>query len=367
MTDYFTLHHREIYFADLRDPAYRPTAEIDGYAERVIELVRAWLLGADSFTIRTSGSTGPAKGIELTRAQLVASAKRSVEALGLMAGDAALVCLNVETVGGLLGLIRAIEYDLPLTVIEPTADVLTATGPDARFATASLVPLQLQAVLHHGGAGQAWLNRMKAVLIGGAPLTGTQEEALQDIEAPIFHTYGMTETASHVALRRLNGPERDDAFTALPGIDLALSEVGALRIRADVTRHEWLQTTDRAELLDGRRFRWLGRLDDVINSGGVKVDARRVQQAVEVAAATLGLRHEALVVGLPDEKYGERVVAVLAGEPLPESTLAALHTQLAEALSRYELPKEIQIVPEWPRLASGKVDRQQLRRQLATN
>lgn len=364
MSDFFTLHHREVYFADLRDPAYRPPAEIDGYEGRVIELVREWLLEAETFAIRTSGSTGPAKGIELTRAQLAASARRSVEALGLTAGDAALVCLNVETVGGLLGLVRAIEHDLPLTVIEPTADVLTAVGKDSRFATTSLVPLQLQAVLHHGAEGRAWLNGMKAVLIGGAPLPAAQEEALQAIAAPIFHTYGMTETASHVALRRLNGPERDDAFTALPKIELALSDEGALRIRADVTRREWLQTTDRAELLDGRRFRWLGRLDDVINSGGVKVDARRVQQAVEVAAATLGLRHEALVLGLPDEKFGERVVAVLAGELLAESTLATLRTQLAEGLDRYELPKEFKVVPAWPRLPSGKVDRQELRRQL---
>ncbi len=366
MPAFFTLNRQEIYFADLHDPAYRPPAALDGYAARVIELVREWLLGAEEFVIRTSGSTGPAKAISISRGRLAASARRSVAALKLEPGDAALVCLNVETVGGLLGLIRAVEHRLPLTVIEPVSDVLTAAGPASKFATASLVPMQIRAVLAHGDAGYAWLNRMKAVLVGGAAVPAALEEALQAVKAPVFHTYGMTETVSHVALRQLNGPEKANFFTALPGIAVRSGANDALEIRADVTGNQWLTTTDRAELLPTEgQFRWLGRLDEVINSGGVKVDAGRVRQVAEVAAATLQLPHEVLVIGVADATYGERVTLVLIGPALPPDIKMRVQTTLAEGLTRYEVPKDIRVVSTLPRLASGKPDGQQLRGLLA--
>lgn len=372
--DYFTLHHRAIHFADLLDPAYRPPAEINGYEGRVIELVREWLLGAEEFVIRSSGSTGPAKAIPLTRSQLAASAKRSIEALRLAAGDPALVCLNVETVGGLLGLIRALQHELPLTVIEPTADVLTAAGVDSHFATVSLVPLQLREVLLHGRTGRRWLSWMKAVLVGGGPVPPNLAQDLYDVTTAVYHTYGMTETASHVALRRLDMPHATDYFTAMAGVEVRLGENDALEVRADVTRHAWLTTTDRGELLPpdpttgAARFRWLGRLDDVINSGGVKVDAARVRQVLDVTLAELRLPHTALIVGVPDERLGERLTAVLVGEQLAPDTLDFILGKLRDRLDRYEVPKEIRLLSpdELPRLPSGKPDGRGLAAKLAS-
>lgn len=327
-----------------------------------LAVIGAWLGGAGTFPLRSSGSTGAPKDIRLTRAQLLASAGRSVAALGLVPGDATLVCLSVGTAGGLLGVVRALAFDLPLTVIDPVSDPLAVVGQASRFATVSLVPMQMQAVLAHGAAGVAWLDRMRAVLIGGAAVPPALETALQAVTAPVYHTYGMTETASHVALRRLNGPTRTDYFTALPGIELRLGPNGALDIRADVTHHEWLRTTDRAELLGGGRFRWLGRLDDVLNSGGVKVDAARVQRAVEETLAALDLApYDVCVMGVPDPRLGEQVMAWLGGPPLTDAQLAELRAALTSRLTRYEVPKAFRVLPELPRLPGGKVDRTALR------
>ncbi len=352
----FTLNGRRITF--IRLATARPASSADAAP---LALIRAWRAGAGTFPLRSSGSTGAPKEILLTRAQLRASAARSVAALGLVAGDATLVCLSVGTAGGLLGVVRALEFDLPLTIIDPVSDVLAVVGADSVFATVSLVPLQVQAVLAHGAAGVAWLNRMKAVLVGGAAVSAALETALQAVAAPVYHTYGMTETASHVALRRLNGAERADFFTALPGIEIRVNADEALEIRADVTGHQWLTTTDRAELLDETRFRWLGRLDDVINSGGVKVDAARVQRVLETAVAALGLAHDVAVVGAPDPRFGERVVAWLGGPPLTERQTTALRVTLTSELTRYEVPKELRVLPALPRLPGGKVDRLALR------
>ena len=202
---------------------------------------------------------------------------------------------------------------------------------------------------------------MKAVLVGGAAVSAALETALQPVTAPVYHTYGMTETASHVALRRLNGPAWADFFTALPGVEIRLNDQEALEIRADVTQGEWLTTTDRAEILGENRFRWLGRLDDIINSGGVKVDAARVQRVVEEIVAARGLGYEVAVMGVADARLGERVVAWLGGPALTAATIDELRTGLTSALGRYEVPKELLIVPALPRLPGGKVDRQGLR------
>ena len=352
----FQLNHRLIAWADVATTPPLTPAEAPALA-----VVRAWLAGAGTFPLRSSGSTGTPKEIELTRAQLLASATRSVAALGLTAGDPTLVCLSVGTAGGLLGVVRALAFDLPLTIIDPVADPLAATG-GAAFATVSLVPLQLRAVLAHGAAGGVWLNLMKAVLIGGAAVPPDLEAAVQAVAAPVYHTYGMTETASHVALRRLNGPTRAAYFTALPGVEIRVNAAGALEISADVTGHQWLPTTDRAELLDSARFRWLGRLDDIINSGGVKVDAAKVQRVLEEALAARGLPHEVVVVGVPDARLGERVEAWLGGPPLTAAVRRALRAALTSALGRYEVPKALRVRAALPRLPGGKVDRRALRR-----
>ena len=356
LPDSLLLNGREFRYDDIRQyPANSPT-DLNGYEARVLDFVRQWLNGALEFGLQTSGSTGQPQRVSMQRRQLEASARRTGDYFDLGPGERMLVCLNCEFVGGLMMLVRGLERHMHLTIVEPQADPLALVPPDARFDFTSFVPLQLRAVLAAGHAPR--LNQMKGILVGGASVDKALEKQLQQLTVPVYLTYGMTETASHIALRRLNGPQATPHYRALPGIHLGQDARGCLTIRADVTNDQLITTNDRVQLLDEHTFEWLGRADFVINSGGVKVQAEKVELLLEVAQAELGLPHRrAFVAARPDERLGEQVTAYLEGAPLPQEQEQQLLSLLRKRLSKYERPRQLIYVPEFHTTASGKLDR----------
>jgi O-succinylbenzoic acid--CoA ligase len=332
-----------------------PHAQLNGYEAKVLELLRQWLTGAQEFGLRTSGSTGQPQLIVLKRRQLAASAARTGDYFDLGPGDRALVCLNCEFIGGKMMLVRGLERHLHLTVVEPHADPFDFVPAEAEFDFAAFVPLQLRAVLAAGQASR--LDKMRAILVGGAGVEPSLLAEIQKLKVPVYLTYGMTETASHMALRRLNGPQASPHYRVLPGLHLGQDERGCLTVRGDVTDDKLIVTNDRIELLDKHTFDWLGRVDFVINSGGVKVQAEKVEQVLDVALAELGQSRRAFVAGRPDERLGQAVTAFVEGEALPATAEKRLLALLAERLGRYEVPKAVVYVPAFKATASGKLDR----------
>ncbi len=349
------LNGRNFAYAALRQYPAPTGGPLNGYEARVLERVREWLTGSQEFVLTTSGSTGPPAPISLRRRQLEASARRTGDFFDLGPGDRALVCLNCEYIGGLMMLVRGLERQLHLTVVEPQADPFALVAADEEFDFAAFVPLQLRAVLAAGHAAR--LNRMKTVLVGGAPVDAALLGALQALTVPVFLTYGMTETCSHVALRRLNGPRAAPGFRVLTGIAAGQDERGCLTLRGDVTDDQLVVTNDRVTLLDAHTFEWLGRADFVINSGGVKVPAEKVELVLDVALSEIGAPRRCFVAGRPDARLGEAVTAFVEGPPLPPPAAARLHALLAARLGRYERPREVVFVPEFQTTATGKLDR----------
>jgi O-succinylbenzoic acid--CoA ligase len=244
---------------------------------------------------------------------------------------------------------------------------LAQVAPSSRFAFTAMVPLQLQETLHGAPHELAMLDGMKGILIGGAPLSRILEDQLQRVKAPLYHTYGMTETVSHVALKRLNGPQRSDRFVPFDGVRLEQDERGCLTITSALTRGETLHTNDLVELYDNGTFRWLGRLDNVINSGGIKVQVEKVETAIEtwLARYQAGLyaARRFFVGALSDPRLGQTVVAVIEGEPFgggptmsPEMT-TVLRQALQLALTAYEIPRQWHFVPRLLETPTGKIDR----------
>ncbi|GAB4043559.1 AMP-binding protein [Spirosoma litoris] len=345
------------------------------YEEEALAFCRAWLSGQEEFTLYTSGSTGTPKPIQLTRAQMQASARLTGQTLGLQSGDTALVCLNIHYVAGVMMLVRGMELGLPLAIVEPTGNPLSDfKATDNHFAFTALVPLQLQTILEKNDADQlAILNGMKAILVGGAATSPTLERALQVITAPVYATYGMTESVSHIALRRLNGPAASDLFTALAGVDLGTDERGCLHITSAATNFERIQTNDVVELVDPMHFRLLGRADRVINSGGVKVQPEQVEQLIHNVLGSLHSENYSgrfFVTGLADERLGQRVVVLYergargtehesrknADSSLDGVTWATIQATVREKLGPYAVPKEIIFVDQFLETPTGKVD-----------
>jgi O-succinylbenzoic acid--CoA ligase len=364
--DALVLNGKIFYFDEIAAYSFRNSIPINGYEAKVLEFCRDWLTGVQEFSIRTSGSTGPAKLIVLPREQLEASAQRTIRLLGLAPGDRVLVCINTEYIGGMMLLVRGLLGHLPLTILEPTAHPAGALLEGPPFAFASFVPLQLHSLLTHQPDLRPTLNQMKAILVGGAPVQGALQRLVQDLQAPVYHTYGMTETASHIGLRRLNGPQPEEAYAVPPEISLGQDDRGCLTIQGDVTGHDVLTTHDLVELLPENRFRWLGRVDNTLNSGGYKVQVEKVETALAAALAGHHLDRRLAVIGLPDERLGQRVVAIMEGDPLPGETEATLLQALRTGLHPYEVPKEFHYQQQLHQTTTGKLDRIGILQQLQT-
>jgi O-succinylbenzoic acid--CoA ligase len=348
------LNGREFSYESIRQTPTPHTA-LNGYEAKVLELVREWLSGAYEFGLRTSGSTGQPQLIVLKRRQLAASAARTGDYFDLGPGDRALVCLNCDFIGGKMMLVRGLERNMHLTIVEPHADPFDFVPAEEEFDFAAFVPLQLRAVLAAGRSNR--LNKMRAILVGGAGVEPSLLREVEQLKVPVYLTYGMTETASHMALRRLNGPQASPHYRVLPGLHLGQDERGCLTVRGDVTDDQLIVTNDHIELVDKHTFDWLGRVDFVINSGGVKVQAEKVELVLDVALAELGESRRAFVAGQADERLGQAVTAYVEGSPLRTPAEQRLLELLRERLGKYELPKRVVYIPTFQTTASGKLDR----------
>ena len=348
--------------APLTTAALRQTSRVEdteGYADLPPPLQRAlafcwqWLQGRTSFLVPTSGSTGPPKTIELTRQQMVTSVRNTQRALSLTSDQTTLLGLDPAYIGGMMALCRALEIGMDVVGIPPSTHPLEELPVQPTFL--AMVPLQLQSWLE---SDLATLNAAHAILVGGAPVSPDVEKRIvANINTPIYSTYGMTETASHVALRALNGPDAHDTFRVLGDTVIGSDARGCLTLRGSVTQQKLVVTNDQVALVDERHFRWLGRHDWVINSGGVKVSPEPVEQAV--AMQWPATPPPLLVVGLPDERLGQRVVLVVEGPAPAKSDQQPLLRAVAKKVPRYHAPREIYYVAVIPRTPTGKLSRRE--------
>ncbi|GAB3922370.1 AMP-binding protein [Larkinella terrae] len=331
------------------------------YDAKAIAFCRAWISGQSTFALYTSGSTGAPKPISLSRRQMVASARLTGQTFGLKPGDQALVCLNVDYIAGVMMLVRGLELDLVMTVIEPTSNPIRLLSADSELiAFAAFVPLQMQTMLEEPAETLPVLNKMKAILVGGAAVDRTLADRLQVIDAPVFSTYGMTETVSHIAIRRLNGPHRTEVFTALTGVEIGTDDRNCLNIKAAATDFEIVQTNDVVELVDSRHFRLLGRADSIINSGGVKIQPERVEEIIARVLANEGIANRYFIYGLPDERLGQQVALFLEKQEWSENRLENIKTAIREEMGPYALPKKIVTVPVFKETSTGKIDKKEI-------
>jgi O-succinylbenzoic acid--CoA ligase len=325
-----------------------------------------WLNGQGHFVLRTSGSTGPPKPISIDRMQMEASAEATIRVLGLHPGDKALVCLNTAYIGGMMMLVRGMVAGMDLLLAPPEGNPLAGLPPGWQPDFSAMVPLQLARALEQEASRRA-LGQMRALIVGGAPVGQALEERIQMLETPIYSTYGMTETVSHVALRRLNGPERSHSYRLMPEVEVGQDGRGCLRVRGAVTMGKWVQTNDLVRLMPGREaFEWFGRADQVVNTGGIKVPVAMVEEAVEQWMAQAGRQGRMVALGLPHDLLGEQVTLVWEGSEAPnwaQELLAGLH----EHLPMYYAPKAVMALEPFPQTPTGKIDREAIRWQLIPN
>ena len=264
---------------------------------------------------------------------------------GLMPGKKALLCLPLRYIAGKMMVVRALVSGCELILAEPSSAPLAKLSEIIDFAP--LVPMQM-AHTRKMPNGAEQLARVRHILLGGGFVDASLTEALQHLPSHVYASYGMTETLSHIALRHVNGKYSSEWYTPLQGVTVKLSVDDTLEITVPHIGVQHLTTNDLAEIAEDGRFRILGRRDSVINSGGVKIQAEEVEQAL-TAATGLTL----LVLPAPHLELGECVTLLWEGTPEAEAALqAAIST-----LPPYHRPRIIRNVPQIPRTDTGKLSR----------
>lgn len=309
--------------------------------QKVLDFIEEWNAPSQEIRVKTSGSTGKPKEIILQKKHMIASAKATGNFLGLKKGDSALLCLSMNTIGGRMMVVRSLVLNLELIVSDVTSTPLSGINSDIEFA--AMVPMQVQqSLIEHPEK----VNKISKIIVGGGPVSNELINQLQGISSKVYHTFGMTETISHIAMRSLNQPLLDK-FKCLPGITIDQKE-GSLVITAPEIGVHQLETNDAVNIISQTAFHWLGRTDFVINSGGIKLHPEEIESKL----ATL-ISSPFFVYGAPSEQLGEKLILMIASL----KNLGLSKADFAISLEKYAIPKEIRYVDHFEYTHSGKINR----------
>lgn len=315
-----------------------------------LDFCRQWLNGTDAFEIRTSGSTGTPKTIRLQRSWMAWSAARTAEQLQATQKDHLLLCLSTTAIGGLMVLVRAMEWGCDITVTEPSPDPMALLPDKHPYTITSLVAMQLANALQHPFQKEK-IQQFRHIVLGGSPVLPSLAAQLPALQPTVWHSYGMTETCSHIALKKLNGSQPDPHFVPFGELQLRLNADQCLEINSPANGNTWLMTNDLATIFPDGTFDIQGRKDDTIISGGVKIPLAVIEQA-----ASAHFNGQLFAAGVPDDTWGQKLVLVI--EQAPDTALAnRILTGMKKQLPRYHVPKAIIFAPRFLLTASGKTDK----------
>ena len=302
--------------------------------------------------VKTSGSTGEPKRMLVEKRRMLNSARITCDFLGLKPGDTALLCMSTDYIAGKMMVVRSIERGLRLIEVEPCghplADNYQLSTIHSQLNFAAMVPMQVYNSLQVP-AEKERLMAIRHLIIGGGAIDEAMEAELRSFPNAVWSTYGMTETLSHIALRRISGPEASEWYTPFPTVKLSTNDEGCLVIDAPEVCAQTLVTNDIVELKPDARFRIRGRKDNVICSGGIKIQIEEVEQALKKY-----VRVPYIISKRKDPKFGEIVVLLTEGDT------AQVQTICQQVLPKYHQPKLYLKIDKIPLTETGKPARKKI-------
>jgi len=321
---------------DLCRVAYSFIKEGEDFEKPVGDFLLDWFDSKDYIEMQTSGTTGAPKTISVSKQAMVHSALATGDFFDLQPGNKALHCLPVKYVAGKMMLVRAMILGFDLDFVAPSSHPLSHNETEYDFV--AMVPLQAQNSLTE-------LKKVKKAIVGGASINKTLEKQLLKLPTQVYETYGMTETITHIAARKLG----EKAFTVLPDVTISYDDRNCLVIHAPRISDDVIVTNDIVELVNENQFIFLGRMDNVINSGGIKL----IPEQIEHKLANK-IHQRFFIASKPDLELGEKVILVVEGD---KQLFDDNH--LYEDLDKYEKPKEIVFVPKFKETTTGKILRKE--------
>lgn len=323
------------------------------FLQNLEAFLEEWNNSSPTLEVHTSGSTGAPKALQVEKKRMIASARQTCRFLGLKEGDTALLCMPLQYIAGKMVVVRSLIAGLELIPIAPCGHPLATLNQAPHFA--AMTPMQVYNSLQEEKE-KSLLKNINQLIIGGGAIDTTLAHELKNFPHHVWSTYGMTETLSHIALRRLNGSEASDWYTPFEGVRIRLSDEGTLAIHAPEVCPDELITNDLAEINATGQFRILGRKDNTINSGGVKI---QIEQLEEQLKTVLNVPFQ--ITSAPDKKFGE--VVVLLYEGTDEADIPSICQQ---TLPSYRVPKHYLSIDKLPTTGTGKPDRASAKRYCQT-
>ncbi|MEW7293037.1 AMP-binding protein [Aquimarina sp. 2304DJ70-9] len=344
----FTINSHSLNRDGLKRLAYNFIKEGEVYEQEAGSFLLDWLSDKDHIVVQTSGSTGKPKKIKVFKQHMINSAKATGKFFKVEEETTALLCLSANYIAGKMMLVRAMVLGWKIDLVPPRTNPLDTVYKQYDFC--AMVPLQLDNSINR-------LHLIKKMIVGGGAVSEHLKELIQGVKTKVFETYGMTETVSHIAARRINPKKKDkkDArfFKALPNITLNIDDRNCLLIKAPQLHSETIVTNDVVDLKTYKKFLWKGRFDNVINSGGVKLYPEEIETKLQLL-----IGHRFFISSIPDVTLGDRLVLIIERD---YDKIAYLTIQEAihslEILSKFEIPKEIYFLPQFVETDNGKVQR----------
>lgn len=321
---------------DLCRVAYSFIKEGEDFEKPVGSFLLDWFDDRSYIEINTSGTTGKPKMIRIDKQAMVNSALATGDFFDLRPGSKVLHCLPVKYIAGKMMLVRGFILGLDMDFKAPSSTPLYKN--DTEYDFVAMVPLQAQNSIKE-------LCKVKKMIVGGAKIDKSLEKQLAKIPTEAYETYGMTETITHIAVKKIG----EKAFTVLPNVTISYNEDNCLVIHAPRISEDVILTNDIVELVNENQFVFLGRFDNMVNSGGIKLIPEQIEEKL---AGKIDGRF--FVGGMPDSKLGERLVLVVEGE------MQTIDEAVFNLLDKYEKPKEIHFVPKFLETENGKIMRREI-------
>lgn len=335
----FKLDGNSFTFNDLFEVAYSFIKEGKLHERIIGDFLMDWINPNTDIVIKTSGSTGVPKFITYSKQAMVNSALATGDHFGLTIGCSALHCLSAEFIAGKMMLIRAMILGLELDLVPPKGNVLLGNNKEYDFV--AMVPMQVNQALNQ-------INQVKILLVGGTAPSNILIKELESKTTSSFVTFGMTETLTHIASRSIN--LKEEAYRVLPGVDISIDDRGCLNIKASYITEELIVTNDLITLETDTSFKLLGRVDNVINSGGVKLIPEEIEQKISTF-----ISFPFFIGSIPDEKLGEKALLILEGKKHSSDLLSKIEAE--NILNAFQMPKALVFVASFEYTDNGKLKR----------
>ena len=307
-----------------------------GFQNSLGRFIHQWMDSNSDISLQTSGSTGPPKTVLMSKHAMVNSAIATGDYFKLKPGDSALSCLLYEFIAAKMMFVRAYVLGLELDVVEPNSNPLEALTKSYDFC--AMVPLQLENSIQH-------LHQIKTLIVGGATLSNTLRMKLKNSPANCYETFGMTETVSHIAVKKISNSS--SFFEVLPSVSIQVDSRNCLSIEAPNLVSTPIQTNDIVKLISKTSFEWIGRYDTIINSGGIKISPEQLEQQLDGF-----IESRFFITSQKDDTLGEVVVMVIERSS-PYDTLNF------EAIAPLKRPKHVYYIDQFKETLSGKIKRQE--------